>query len=185
MFTFAEKKGLCIPVEIKASHFGELEKIRQINSTNERWKPEVVAVENNSYQETLVRLMKEMRMKIPIRGLYTGSDKIDLDTGLPSLELEIENRMWLIPTAGHTLDDDGSLKSDGCPVCKWLEECFQYPIGLSDILMSWWIAREGFRSLKGFSSRHMLRLLSFSAVSKPGIDKFFKSVPDDDEDDED
>ncbi len=79
---------------------------------------------------------------------------MDLHIGLPSLAVEIENGMWGIPMAGHqntTIADRlvGRRHKEqcNCPVCQWTQECFSFPIGLSDILMGWWIAREGYRNL--------------------------------------
>jgi hypothetical protein len=62
------------------------------------------------------------------------------------LAIEVENGMWNIPMKGHEDLGEGR-RVCTCPVCQWVSECLSYPIGLSDILMSWWIAREGFRTL--------------------------------------
>lgn len=157
IFTFGVKKGHPhMPVEIKVGRFGEIEKVRMLYATYKEWSPEIIAVENNSYQETFLTWLKDLGFKMPIHGLYTGSQKADLFTGLPSLAVEIENNMWSIPMAGHKrvgieerLTGRGRKDVCNCPLCQWTTECLSFPIGLSDILMSWWIAREGYRNLSG------------------------------------
>ena len=183
IFTFGVKKGYPqVPVEIKVGRFSEVEKIKQVHSTHERWHPEIIAVENNSYQETFLSWMKDLHFKFPVKGLHTGNQKLDLFVGLPSLAVEIENKMWSIPRKGHSTDPleeklTGRKRSDNCtcPVCQWLNECFSYPIGLSDILMSWWIAREGYRNLAS-RIEPRLRILGFSSGNVRGM----RQIDDDD-----
>ena len=176
IFTFGVRKGYPhIPVEIKAGKFGEIEKIKQVAETFERWQPEILVVENNSYQETFLSWIKEMQLKIPVRGLYTGSQKIDLSFGLPSLAVEMENIMWGIPLKGHEKGKAGEMwtgrkaKECTCPVCKWMDQCRSYPLGLTDILMSWWIAREGFRSLQVMGGPRIRVLESASPKRRRGL----------------
>jgi len=185
IFTFGMKKGYPqLPVELKVGRFGETEKVRQIHSTYEKWSPEVIAVENNSYQETFLIWMKELGFRMPVRGIHTGNQKMDLRVGLPSLAVEIENAMWTIPRGGHkdVQRDElwtGRKRRDACncPICQWLNQCWSFPVGLSDILMSWWIAREGYRTL---ASRMGPRLRVLTAqVNK----KTRRSIDDDDDDD--
>lgn len=146
IFTFAESKGRKVPVEIKFGRWGETEKLKQLNETYRRWNSELLGVENNSYQETTINLAAEMDLKLPIKGIYTGAQKVDLDVGLPSLQVELENNIWLIPAKGHENVFFKNGQCD-CPLCQWINECTGYPVGLSDIMMSWWIAREGARTL--------------------------------------
>ncbi len=189
IFTFGTRKGYpYVPVEIKIGRFGETEKVRQIHATYEKWDPVMIAVENNSYQETFLSWMKEMRFTMPVKGLHTGNQKMDLLVGLPSLAVEIENRMWGIPKGGHqqlSKDDlwTGRKRKEtcNCPVCQWLSQCFSFPIGLSDILMSWWIAREGFRNLASRMGPR-IRMLTASVGRKTSNTGWSADKDDDDED---
>ncbi len=189
IFTFGMRKGFPnIPVEIKVGRFGETEKVRQIHSTYERWEPELIIVENNSYQETFLSWMKEMHFSMPVRGVHTGNQKMDLLVGLPSLAVEIENGMWSIPRGGHrdlTKEEmwTGRKRKDTCtcPVCQWLGQCYSFPIGLSDILMSWWIAREGYRNLASKMGPR-IRLLT-AHIGRKTSNKGWSADKDDDDDD--
>ena len=66
-----------------------------------RYKFEIVTVESNAYQESMVRHFKESGNdggRVPVRGFHTGKvQKRDLELGVPALAVEFEQNRWHIP----------------------------------------------------------------------------------------
>lgn len=66
----------------------------------DRYHFDIVNVENNAYQESLVRHMKEEGIvgRVPVRGFRTGRiQKVDIELGIPSMAVEFEQGRWHIP----------------------------------------------------------------------------------------
>lgn len=67
----------------------------------DRYAFDVMTVERNGYQESIVRHIQESGVsggKIPIRGYHTGRlSKVDLELGIPSIAVELEQGRWHIP----------------------------------------------------------------------------------------
>jgi len=67
----------------------------------DRYAFDVMTVERNGYQEAIVRHIQESGFqggRIPIRGFYTGRvQKVDLELGIPSIAVELEQGRWHIP----------------------------------------------------------------------------------------
>lgn len=105
---------------------------------------DVIAVENNAYQDALCQWIRMMgragnegyEFWGRVRGWFTGSNKIDEDIGLPHLEVQFQNRYWrfLIP---HKAGAHGH--SCKCDYCREHEEFTTYPHGSTDIVMATWI----------------------------------------------
>ncbi|RLI98312.1 MAG: hypothetical protein DRO99_01025 [Candidatus Aenigmatarchaeota archaeon] len=132
-------QGVRVPVEIVRDKMGPEELARRIVALWRRYKPQLVLVENNSYQAALVDLIRVIAQNEPItvKGQFTGSQKWSPDEGLPRLHAEMANRMWIIPRKQclHHADDPT------CVVCQWLKEMREFPYGqTSDIIMAMWLA---------------------------------------------
>jgi hypothetical protein len=66
----------------------------------DRFHFDIVNVENNAYQESLVRHFKEDGLigKVPVRGFRTGRlQKVDIELGIPSMAVELEQGRYHIP----------------------------------------------------------------------------------------
>ncbi|GAJ09190.1 unnamed protein product, partial [marine sediment metagenome] len=123
------------PTDIRVGHWSGPDSARQLLEVYKKEQPFAIFVENNAYQGTLAEWIEEIEggMELPIFGFYTGSQKFDLEMGLPGVALQMEKKLWKVPDLGHG-------PSCQCPVCQWREELQNHPIGSRDILMSQWLA---------------------------------------------
>lgn len=112
-----------------------------------------VMVENNAYQQSLIDWVRHSQKDFAgwwhkIEAFTTGKNKADQTHGLPSLEVEFNNRAWVIPAdefAGHPA-------ICLCGWCTLVREVTTYPRGAtSDGLMALWFAREAIHKWGGVS----------------------------------
>lgn len=112
----------------------------KIKSLNSRFSPDVVVVENNAYQDSIRQDIVD-ETSIPIVGYATGGEKYDLDIGINSLAVEIENDKWIFP---YSSTDPQAQSIIDILVSGMLA----YPSGhTEDLLMALWFANGGLRSL--------------------------------------
>jgi hypothetical protein len=97
----------------------------------------VIMVENNAAQEFIRQFAKEEGL--PTRAFTTGKNKADPSFGVPSLGVELEQGLWILPCG-----DEASQKM----AIKWRTQCLAFAPGqhTGDLLMSSWFAREACRS---------------------------------------
>jgi hypothetical protein len=97
----------------------------------------VIMVENNAAQEFIRQFAKEQGL--PTRPFTTGKNKADPAFGVPSLGVELEQGMWVLPCG-----DEASQKI----AIKWRTQCLAFAPGqhTGDLLMASWFAREACRS---------------------------------------
>jgi hypothetical protein len=142
-----EGENKIVPVDIRSGKWSSPQLAKQIEEVYRAWRPIVINVENVALQEMLLEWMRlymsEGKMEyMPIEGFMTGKQKSDPMIGLPSMELEFKNGMWLIPFFDQRHDDDNC----DCPWCTWKREMSTYPFAsTTDTVMSCWFAREGIR----------------------------------------
>jgi len=142
LFTIAvDRKGRRWRQEILRGRFTAPQFARIIIAAYDRFNHEAIMVENNAYQESMIEWMRELgRKDVPIVGFTTGKNKLDLNIGLPSLAVEMQNGAWAIPRANK--HDPTCMCND----CIWINELRSYPIGeTSDIVMAQWMAKEAAR----------------------------------------
>jgi hypothetical protein len=94
-------------------------------------------VENNAAQDFIRQFAREEG--VVTRAFTTGKNKADPALGVPSLGVELEQGLWILPC--------GDEKSQRIAV-KWRTQCLAYAPGqhTGDLLMSSWFAREAARS---------------------------------------
>lgn len=139
--------GKRIPCEIKIIRDTSsiLDIGRAIIKTWEDVKPALILVENNGAQKWLTDLLTTMGPKgIPVQGYFTGTQKLDLNVGVPSLLAEIEKGEWLVPLGAG---GDHDFESCQCVYCYWMREVRDYPLSTTDTLMASWFALEAIRKL--------------------------------------
>jgi hypothetical protein len=108
-------------------------------------KPALIYCENNGAQKYLTDLITGLGPKgIPIEGYFTGAQKVDLETGVPSLLAEIETGQWIFPMGSGGDHDD----TCSCHMCFWLNEIRHYPLIHMDCLMASWLGLEALRKIK-------------------------------------
>jgi hypothetical protein len=142
------------PLEIirKRQHFPAT--IRMIRQQWEQWKPRLICVESNAFQQAVVQELARADCSIPVRAHATGSEKMDPQIGIPSLSAGMANGSWLIPAGGTP--HPGRCE---CGWCAWVRELTLHPGGeYTDCVMAMWLcelaAREG---LRGYMSPESLR----------------------------
>ncbi len=97
-------------------------------------------VESNGAQMALRHWALERKRNLTVRAVNTGKNKWDMSTGIESIFVELENAAWLIPNDAGTVDPN---------VAEAIRQALFYTRNrkqhTGDVLMSWWIAREGAR----------------------------------------
>lgn len=135
-----------VPLDIRISHdAAPLSIMKVIIDMCQRVEPAIVMVENVGAQEYLVDLLKQLGPGTwRVEGFFTGQQKFNPETGVPSMFAEIENGKWSIPLGMGGPHDD----TCACNHCTWIGELLDYPHGKrSDTVMASWLALQGLRKL--------------------------------------
>jgi len=125
-----------------------------------KYKPFLVMVENNAFQDYLVQELQEIS-NLPLKGFTTGKQKADPILGIPSVAALFETGQFIIPR--------------GDDVCRQLtddliDECLKYPSGHSgDMLMALWFACEARRDLAYHQSDIKERIVLGNQTQTAGI----------------
>jgi len=148
------------PLEIirKRQHFPAT--IQMIQEQWRRWRPRLIYVESNAFQQAVAQELVQVDRSIPVRAYTTGAEKLDPQVGIPSLAAGMANGAWLIPAGGppHSAQCE-------CGWCAWVRELSLHPGGEhSDCIMAMWLcelaARDGHRSyLSPGSGKAMMETL--------------------------
>jgi hypothetical protein len=72
------------------------EQLSKIIEINENFKPDVIVLEVNAYQKAMEGLA--LKARLPIFPHNTGSEKWDLEAGLPRLSIELKNQYFVLYT---------------------------------------------------------------------------------------
>lgn len=133
------------PVEVQVGQWTSPETAQRLAAMHDRHNTRYIMVENNGYQQSLVdwiRTSAEVSSEFyfKVESFTTGSNKVDPQIGLPSMEVEFKNRAWVVPRdeyAGHPI-------TCKCGWCTWDAEVVDYPFSATtDCVMAMWFAREG------------------------------------------
>lgn len=110
--------------------------IKVLKDWNARYGPSIM-VENNAAQDFIRQFAREQGLAT--RAFTTGKNKADPAFGVPSLGVELEQGLWILPC--------GDVESQKMAT-KWRTQCLAYAPGqhTGDLLMSSWFAREACRS---------------------------------------
>jgi hypothetical protein len=110
--------------------------IEKLKDWNQRYAP-VTMVENNASQEFIRQFAG--KEGIPTRPFTTGKQKADPAFGVPSLGVELEQGLWILPS--------GDERSRSAAI-RWRTQCLAYTPGehTGDTLMASWFAREAARA---------------------------------------
>jgi hypothetical protein len=113
-----------------------------VKNHNDFVHPEAIRVESVAYQQSMVNDLIDMGM-INIRGYKTGGEKNDLEIGINSIAILLENGKLVIP---YNPNDPRTI--DEC--AKLINEMRSYPDGhTGDSLMALWFAFLEMRDLGG------------------------------------
>ena len=150
--TAVDPGGRRWPVEIRRGHWSGPDTAGEIIEAYKAHRPELVLIENNAYQNTILDWIKLVHgdASMPLGSFTTGTQKADESIGLPGLAAEFDAGAWVIPTNGVTVEDDDSKQIGN--LWAWIKEMKAYPVGaLSDTVMACWFAREATRERMGLS----------------------------------
>ncbi|MFN3466748.1 MAG: hypothetical protein ACK4WF_03495, partial [Candidatus Brocadiales bacterium] len=143
-----DEKGKKYLIDLRRGRFSSPDTARHMIEVNNLYKPQLILVENNTYQQALIQWIKDLGgLDMPVQSFTTTVNKLNQEVGLPSLAVEIENGLWCIPMKWHQeMEED---KCD-CAFCVLKKELLEYPAsGHTDCVMAMWLAREAYRKLKG------------------------------------
>lgn len=131
-------------IEIKRGKWQPQKTISEIISAFHRHRPALMVVENNAAQDAIIQWAHaEGGLDLPIVPFATGSNKANIEFGLPSVEVEFANGAWMIPCRGVDFVHDHDH-----PIVVHYSELQNHPIASSwDTVMAMWFAREGARYL--------------------------------------
>ena len=142
IFTIAvNSEDLIIPIRAHYGNWKATDQARQLIHEYESHKHQLIEVENNNYQGSLLTWMAEMPSaprSLPLEGFTTGKNKADELMGLPGIAAEMERGGWVVPLKGHDV-------ACTCGICQWLIELENYPLDFTDGVMASWFAREAAR----------------------------------------
>lgn len=133
------KTGRRLPLNMLEERMDGPAGLKVLKKWNKQYGP-VIMVENNAAQDFIRQFAKDEG--VPTRPFTTGKQKADPAFGVPSLGVELEQGMWILPCG-----DERSQKM----AIKWRTQCLAYAPGqhTGDLLMSSWFAREACRTGDG------------------------------------
>lgn len=109
------------------------EQLQKLGAWTDFFKPNLVLVENNSYQDAFVQEVVRTTDVSVKAFTTTGLNKSHIELGLPRVSVEFENKKWIIP--------QGNVNTRKV-LEPLLEELRTYPLGKhDDSIMALWFAR--------------------------------------------
>ena len=151
----------------------------QLTAVADYWQPNMVLVETNGYQASLVEWGERAgaTWTRAVEPFVTGSNKYEPTTGIQALDLEFRNGAWVFPARAIGLrpTEDGRWESDGsherlckcgwCSLWRILTTCTEQDLRSNqdqiDALMALWFAVSGL-------NRILRRAIRFGSVGDDG-----------------
>lgn len=133
------------PLEIRRGAWTSPETARNLAEVHANYSNiRHIMVENNGYQQSIIDWIRhaggDSSFWYKIESFTTGANKMSIDVGLPSLEVEFANKAWVVPAD----EFEGHPPTCQCGWCAWVTEMNNYPMsGDNDCVMAAWFAREG------------------------------------------
>jgi hypothetical protein len=143
------------PVDVRFGKWRGSEVCEHLNEIDQQFKPIVIMVEDNAYQESLIDWVSDLKSRFPFwvkveATTTTGGKKGDAEKGLPGLEVEFKNKAWVVPYSEY----EEATRDDPAPAghwARWDYEFAQHPIAATtDGVMATWFARQGIEIFGGF-----------------------------------
>jgi hypothetical protein len=168
-----------IPIEmIRSSHTDPVEGARRVVLSFLTYHHDVIAVENNATQATFMSLiglvansLPEPPPPLPLEPLFTGSQKMNLAVGLPSMSSALRQGKWPIPFACEGCGETPCVchgPTHDCDSCEWIRELQTHPSGKQDIIMASWFCEQLARRIEFQESDDDLDVLNASLVKPEG-----------------
>ncbi len=141
IFTLGTKNNYFYPLDVQLIKGSSDDALQLLISTYEKYKHRAIFVENNALQSEIISWFQKVSARpMPIKPYHTGGQKHDPLFGLPGLDIEFSNKMWVIQQpVNHRIDCE-------CGMCRWIKSMKQYPFSSeTDTVMACWFAREASR----------------------------------------
>lgn len=144
--------GARLPLAIERGKWTSPGTAAKINELAIAYRPDIIMVENNGYQQALIDWCRAANYSwwTRVKSFTTGSNKVSPEMGLPSLEVEMANEAWIVPRGewmGHPADCE-------CGWCAWDREMSEHPARTeTDTVMAMWFAREAGKHAGGGAVR--------------------------------
>jgi hypothetical protein len=129
-------------IEPERSFRGRVSSPEAARKVVEAWrvsKAELVLVESNAYQASLIDWIREVLPScadIPIQGRATGAEKWHEQLGVPGMAAEIEAGGWNLP-----FGPQDHVSNCQCVLCELYRQAAEWPqADHDDCVMAWWIA---------------------------------------------
>ena len=127
---------------------------REIDKVAREYQPKLIFVENNAYQTAIIEFITDMDLHAAplVQGFKTGSNKLNPEIGLPSLDVQFSQQLWRlsIPHGEHDIVEHGSghgIQGCACGRCSFVRDVLDYT-GMEktpDTIMACFIAKEASR----------------------------------------
>lgn len=146
-------EGTRIVVDIRKGNWNSPDTARQLVEMYTDLHPVLIKVENNYYQQALIDWIGDIQgIDLPLRGHFTGGQKLHHEHGIPLLAAEFERDRWVIPYKDK--------HSETCPcfTCEWIREMLDYSIGAksTDLVMACWFAQRGIKETEMHSGGYAI-----------------------------
>lgn len=123
------------------------EQIAAIKSIHRNFRPDVITMENNQFQQIFVD--EADKLGLPIHSQTTGRNKHDLKKGLPSLVIMFERGRFHFPTGDSVSKTATDMILSEFSNIAWTDKGLQGVGDHDDIPMSCWIAYSGALKISG------------------------------------
>ena len=132
--------GVYVLLGIKAGRFtgGEIRQVIEDEIT--LFMPELTLVENNGFQQMLVKDIQSSLVGERVRGFTTTGEKFDLETGIYGMAVAFENGKFILP---YSPDPHTQME-----ISHLIDDMHAFPLGhTGDRLMALWFAYTALRSI--------------------------------------
>ena len=143
-------EGIKYVVDIRCGKWSPTKSVEELIDACQTHQPQIMVVENNAAQEAIRQWALEKGARdLPLMPFTTGQQKANPVMGLPGLEVEFENKAWIVAMGDKPHDPDCR-----CNLCGFKHELSQHPTGkAADIVMAAWFAREGVRFIESQAAK--------------------------------
>lgn len=125
-------------LNIESGRWSAMEIIRRAVDVHRRLGS-ILIVENNSAQNYIIDLLRDLNVTVPVRAFTTGMNKAHIEFGVESMGAELEGGRWIIPNELGRCEPE---------VDQWIHGLLTYQpdAHTNDHLMASWFCREGMRA---------------------------------------
>lgn len=162
---------------------------REIDKVAHEFNPKLIFVENNAYQTALIEFITDMDLHSAqyVQGFKTGSNKLNAEIGLPSLDVQFSQQQWRIsvPHGEHEIVEKASgsgIQGCACGRCCFIRDVLNYTghDKTPDTIMACFIAKEAARLTSGFwnvDSVHVGKVNAPESVSRAAANQRILRIP--------